>query len=429
MLAAVGFATVLIVLILILTKKSSPLVALIAVPTIACLVVGQGAQFGEYVVSGIKSISPTIAMFAFALVFFNYLIDIGTFEPIVQAALRFAKNSPAKIMIATIIISIVGHLDGAGSTTFILTVGAMLPIFKKLHLSPMYLIILCGMSAGIMNILPWGGPTMRVMTVFEAGASEVFAPLLIPMVVGLVSVCALGIYFGKMEQKRLAAAGIVMGEMDEAQQVAKAKNELGVRLYLNWILIIVAMTVMIAGYLDAAPTMMLACTAAFLINCRKKEDQDEIIAKFAPVVFNVVLVGLSTAIFTGVLSNAGFLDAMANAIVSIIPQSLGRYFTIVVGVLAFPMSFLFTPDAYYYSILPTLSTAASAFGVSALEVGQASLLGQMTVGFPFSGLNATSYMLPDMVGISFGDFQKKGIPYAYAVSLIMVLSAVICGII
>ncbi len=428
MLATIGYVTVFLVLILILTKKASPLIALVAVPTIACLVCGRMPEYGKFVVGGIQKIAPTAAMFCYAIVFFNFLIETGTFDPIVSGALRFARNNPAKIMIAVVIISMVGHLDGAGSTTFILTVGSMLPIFKRLKLDPMYLIILCGITAGIMNIVPWGGPTMRVMTVFQADASQVFTPMIAPMIAGIICTCGLAIYFGRLEKKRLEATGQSF-DVQIAEEKNEEKKELGFMLYLNWILIVAAMFCLVKGILPAAPTMLVSLVLAFLINRKDKAAQDKVIAKYAPIAFNLTVVSFATAVFTGVLAGCGLLDAMAKALVNIIPASLGRYFSIIVGILSFPFSFLFTPDAYYYSIVPTLATAASSLGASPLIIGRASLMGQMTVGFPFSGLNATSYMLPEMVGISFGDFQKRGIPYAYGVSIVMTIVGLICGVI
>lgn len=423
-LALIGFITVLLILILIISKKMSPLVALTVIPTIACIISGQIKSYGGFVVNGIKSISPTLCMFAFAIIFFNFLIDMGTFDSIINAMIRFAKNDPAKVMIATVIIAIIGHLDGAGSTTFILTIGAMLPIFKRMKLNSMYMIILIGLSAGIMNIVPWGGPTLRVMTVFEAGADVVFSPLLVPIVVGLVCTLILAVIFGKKEKKRLEAAGISMDEGGN-ESAAKEGGLKGPMLYINWILMIAAMFVMIKGILPAAVTMMMACVIAFILNARDKKTQDAAISKYAPVVMTTLSVGFATAVFTGVLNGGGFLDAMATSVASAIPESMGKYLPVIVGVLAFPMSFLFTPDAFYYGILPAMATASEAFGVAGLTIGRAALLGQMTVGFPFSGLNATSYMLSDMAGIEFGDFQRKGIPYGYAVSLIMVVSALL----
>lgn len=428
-LSVIGFATVILVLVLIITKKASPLVALVTVPTIACLIAGHAADYSSFVVSGLKSVAPTAAMFAFAMIFFNMLIDLGTFDPIVNMSIRFAKNDPVKVMLATILIAIVGHLDGAGSTTFILTIGAMSPIYRKMKLNMTYLCLLTALAAGIMNIVPWGGPTLRAMTALEADASQIFTPMIIPMIGGLLATCGVAVWFGKSESKRLQAEGFdALSELNKTAETAGKVNKLSKKMtIINMLLILVVVFVMIKGILAPAPTMILGVVIAFLLNCREKAAQDAVMNKFAPTIVNLLLVLFSTAVFTGVLSGTGMLDAMALSIANMIPTSLGRFIPVIVGVLSFPMSFLFTPDAYYYSILPTLATAAETFGISSIIIGRASLIGQMTVGFPFSGLNATSYMLPEMVGIEFGDFQKKTIPIGYAVSLVMVVVAVLCG--
>lgn len=426
-LALIGLITVLLVLVLILTKKASPLVAMVAVPTIACLLVGQGSGFSGFVVEGLKSIAPTAAMFAFAMIFFNMLIDLETFDPIVNAAVRFAKNDPTKVMLATILVACVGHLDGAGSTTFILAVGAMSPIYKKMKINMFYLGFFTAIAAGIMNIVPWGGPTLRAMTVFESDAATMFTPLIPAMVVGLVATCILAVIFGKKEAKRLKEAGVdVVAEITEEKASEKETKNNGF-IIVNTLLIVVAVVVMIKGILAPATTMILAVVISFLINCREKSEQDAVMKKYSPIVVNLLLVVFATAVFTGVLNGTGMLNAMAETIANNIPASLGRFAPVIVGVLAFPMSFLFTPDAFYYGVLPTLAAAGESLGVSGIIIGRAALLGQMTVGFPFSGLNATSYMLPEMVGMEFADFQKKAIPSAYLVSLIMVVAALISG--
>ncbi len=133
LLAVVGIITIILVLALIVSKKTSPMIAMALVPAIACLIVDP-AGYGGYAVAGIKSVAPTMSMFAFAIIFFNTLIDYGTFEPVINAAVRFSHNDPVKIMMAVVVIASAGHLDGAGSTTYLLTLGTMAPIFDRMKL-------------------------------------------------------------------------------------------------------------------------------------------------------------------------------------------------------------------------------------------------------------------------------------------------------
>ncbi|MFR5862901.1 MAG: hypothetical protein ACLUES_15155 [Flavonifractor plautii] len=89
-----------------------------------------------------------------------------------------------------------------------------------------------------------------------------------------------------------------------------------------------------------------------------------------------------------------------------------------------PASLLFDPDSFYYGVLPVLAQTAGGFGVVG-DVGRAAILGQMTVGFPVSPLTASTFLLVGLSGVDFGEHQKKTIPLAWLVSLVMVAVAIL----
>ena len=131
--------------------------------------------------------------------------------------------------------------------------------------------------------------------------------------------------------------------------------------------------------------------------------------------------------FTGIMQGTGMITEMADALISIIPNSLGRFFPLIVGVISMPASLLFDPDSFYYGVLPVLATTAQGFGVAGVDVGRAAILGQMTVGFPISPLTASTFLLVGLAGVDLGEHQKKTIPLAWLVSLVMVVVALITG--
>ena len=131
--------------------------------------------------------------------------------------------------------------------------------------------------------------------------------------------------------------------------------------------------------------------------------------------------------FTGIMKGTGMITEMANALVSIIPSALGRFFPVITGIIGVPASLLFDPDSFYYGVLPVLAQTAEGFGVAGVEVGHAAILGQMTVGFPISPLTASTFLLVGLAGVDFGEHQKKTIPLAWGVSIVMLIVAVITG--
>ncbi|MEU3789714.1 CitMHS family transporter [Streptomyces fructofermentans] len=203
MLTILGFTMIATFLVLIMMKKMSPIAALVLIPALFCVFVGKGAHLGDYVIEGVGNLAPTAAMLMFAIVYFGVMIDVGLFDPIVRGILRFCRADPLRIVVGTALLAAIVSLDGDGSTTFMITVSAMYPLYKRLGMS---LVVMTGVAAtanGVMNTLPWGGPTARAATALKLDAGDIFVPMIPALAVGLVLVVALAYVLGRRERKRL----------------------------------------------------------------------------------------------------------------------------------------------------------------------------------------------------------------------------------
>ena len=69
MLAWIGATAIVALFGLIITKRLSPLVALIVVPVAASLAAGFGLSTGKFIVHGVQNIGPIAGMFVFAILF------------------------------------------------------------------------------------------------------------------------------------------------------------------------------------------------------------------------------------------------------------------------------------------------------------------------------------------------------------------------
>lgn len=203
MLTFLGFAMIATFLVLIMLKKMSPIAALVLIPALFCVFAGQGAQLGGYVIDGVGKLAPTAAMLMFAIVYFGVMIDVGLFDPIVRGILRFCRADPMRVVVGTAVLAAIVSLDGDGSTTFMITVSAMYPLYKRLGMS---LVVMTGVAAtanGVMNTLPWGGPTARAATALKLDAADIFVPMIPALGVGLLFVFALAYVLGLKERRRL----------------------------------------------------------------------------------------------------------------------------------------------------------------------------------------------------------------------------------
>lgn len=205
MLVLLGFAMIAVFMVLIMTKKLTPVLALIIVPTVFGLFAGAGLGIGPMVMDSMKSMTSTAALLMFAIIYFGLMIDVGLFDPLVKFILRKLGNDPAKVVLGTAILAAAVSLDGDGSTTFILTTAAMLPVYLRLKMSPVVLTCVAGLANGTMNILPWGGPTARAATALHLDVNDVFVPMVPSLIVGLIVVLVFAWLLGLQERNRLRA--------------------------------------------------------------------------------------------------------------------------------------------------------------------------------------------------------------------------------
>lgn len=449
MLAALGFITVIAMLILIMTKKASPAVALIIVPLItgiiACAFIVTDPEGAPGVVNfaanvkslggmiagddGLLSVAATGVMFIFSILFFGILTDAGTFRPIIGGITKLVGTNPILIAIGTSILAMIVHLDGSGAVTFLICVPPLVPLYDAVGMKRTTLATIVAMSAGTMNILPWGGPTIRAATALNVDVvSELFMPVLPAVLVGLALDVVLSALLGAREKARLGNVKLTSAEFKMAELTEEEKKLARPHLFwVNIILIIAAIVTLLFSGFAPAVVFMIFYVLATVINYPKVADTKARVDANAKSAIMMCSVLFAAGAFCGIMTGTGMITEMANTLVSIIPHSLGKFFPVIVGIIGMPASLLFDPDSFYYGVLPVLAQTAEGFGVAGVNVGQAAILGQMTVGFPVSPLTPSTFLLVGLAGVDLGEHQKKTIPILWLVSLVMLAVAVLTG--
>ncbi|MGK4066695.1 CitMHS family transporter [Rothia sp. HC945] len=235
MIVLLGFVMILVFMALIMTKKLSPVLALILIPTIFGLFAGAGLGIGDMVMDAIESMSSTAALLLFAIIYFGIMIDVGLFDKLVDLILRFCGNDPVRVVFGTALLTGAVSLDGDGSTTFIVVTAAMLPIYQRLHMSPVVLTCTAGLINGTLNIVPWGGPTARAASALHLDANSIFAPMVPSLIVGLIVALSFAYLLGRSERRRLQKNGVawVTGSGDAAENGTDAATEGSGRVMAN----------------------------------------------------------------------------------------------------------------------------------------------------------------------------------------------------
>jgi CitMHS family citrate transporter len=428
MLAVLGFAMMFVFMFLIMTKKLSVLTSLILTPIVFALLAGfQFDRVGEMIIDGIQQVAPIAVLIMFAILYFGIMIDTGLFDPMIAKILKLVKGDPLKIVVGTAVLTMLVALDGDGTTTYMITVTAMLPLYTLLGLNPLILAGIAGVGMGIMNTIPWGGATPRAASALGVDPSDLFLPMIPAIASGILAMIVIACFLGKIERKRLGIIELAMSSHSSDQIAAAAETDLK-RPKLWWFNLILTMLLivfLVSGKVSLPVLFILAFSIALIVNYPNLDDQRERISAHSSNVLAIVSMIFAAGVFTGILTGTEMVGAMATSLVSMIPEQFGGFIPVIVALTSGIFTFFLPNDAYFYGVLPILAETATAYGITPVEIARASIIGQPI--HMLSPLVPSTHLLVGMAGVSIDDHQKFAVKWAVLVVVVMTVFAVLFG--
>jgi CitMHS family citrate-Mg2+:H+ or citrate-Ca2+:H+ symporter len=429
MLTALAYTMIIVFMTLIMTKRLSAMVALILVPIVFGLIGGFGMGLGPMMLDGIKKLAPTGVMLMFAILYFGIMIDAGLFDPAVRWILALVGNDPCKIVMGTFVLATCVSLDGDGSTTYMITCAAMLPLYHRLGISRLVLACVIMMAGGNMNILPWGGPTARAASALGVDVGELFVPMILPMIITAAWGLFVAYLLGQREKRRLGRIDLPTSAnpVDGLPLVADAMTARPELIWVNLGLTSVLMVLLVMGVFPLQALFMVFAAIALMINYPRLNQQKDRLEAHAANIVPVVALIFAAGIFVGVLSGTKMVDAIAASVIAGLPNWLEPYLAVVTAVLSVPFTFFISNDAFYFGILPILAKAGAVHGFTAAEIGRASLIGQQV--HLLSPLVASTYLLVGLAKVEFGDHQRFTLLWAMSAAVVMLAATLVLGVI
>lgn len=434
MLAVTGYAVILVMMFLILKDKALPATCFVFLPIAGALLAGFSFRdIAGFISKGVGTTWPTAILFVFSILYFGIMNYAGLFDKLVYYLLKAAGDNITMILLAAAIIAIIGHIDGATTSTYLITIPVMLPIFKKKKLRPTVLLLIVSCATGVMNLVPWGGPTLRAATAIGGDATELWITMIPMQIFGILCTLAVAVFFSFAEKKRLLHAAASPSDPDSdydsgengGGEPALKRPKL---LWFNLILTIIVIILLVQNLFPAYAVFMFGMLVAISVNYPNLKDQQKIIGSLASGSIGLVVTLIGAGVFLGIFVNTGMIEAMAQVLIRLLPLALQKYLYLIVGILGAPMGMIMGPDPYYYGVLPLIAETVARFGITPDQVAHSMLIGE-NVALAVSPCVPTTFLAMGLAGVELKDHIKFSFKWLWGISILMLFFALLIGIV
>lgn len=447
-LTIMGLIIIISIVGLLIAKKISPVVGMTLIPCLGAVLLGYSvSDLVSFFSKGLNQVMSVVIMFIFAIIFFGIMTDSGLFKPLVKRLILMTRGNVVIVCVMTALIGTLAQLDGAGAVTFLLSIPALLPLYKALNMNKYLLILLLALSAAIMNMVPWGGPMARVATVLKAkSVNELWYGLIPVQIIGFVLVMLFAVYLGYREQRRIKKA-ITKGELSETQDIDihklveiyerdqeikfPVRGRAKYNPYIKWVNVALTLLVIIAMLVNIAPpefTFMIGVSLALIINFKSVDEQMDRLKAHAPNALMMATVIIAAGMFLGVLNETGMLKAIATDLIKIIPAEVGPFIHVIVGLFGVPLDLLTSTDAYYFAVLPIVEQTASQFGVPAVSTAYSMVIGNI-IGTFVSPFSPALWLAIGLAEANMGTYIKYAFFWIWGFAIVMLVIAMLMGVV
>ena len=427
-LAVIGFILMILLMIVLIKGWVSPPVAFICLPLVAALIAGFGfSDIGDFIKSGMSSMLSTAVLFVFSISYFTLMDEIGLFDPIINALTKKAGGKAWMVVGAILLTTFVAHLDGSGATTFLIVVPAFLPIIRRMGFRKEALMaIMCGPYA-VMNILPWGGPTMRAATVAGVETGDLYSFIIPGVVVLILLAFAIGAAVYLNEKRHGFNATEIAEELHEEEAREKQARD-----WHYWFNLALTLVMLVFLFLDTPLPLysifMIAYAIALVVNFPKTKEQNAKIKSLGGNAIVMTVTLFAVGVFMGVISKSGMVEAMAKALVGVLPASVTPHMHWFLALFSVPLMMILGTDAFYYAMLPIIIGVVAPFGIPAQSVAATFLL-TATYGTPVSPSVAAVYVGLGLSDTTIGDHIKYSLKFVWPASVLTLILATLIGVI
>lgn len=173
---------------------------------------------------------------------------------------------------------------------------------------------------------------------------------------------------------------------------------------------------------------MIAFSLALIVNFPNVKEQTKRIKKYGENAMVMCMTLFAVGIFMGIIDGSGMVEAMATAIVNVLPKAIAPHMHWFMALFSVPLMMILGTDAFYYALLPIIIGVVAPFGVTPQCVAATFLL-TATFGTPVSPSVAAVYVGLGLTDLSIGDHIKYSLRLVWPASIVVLVVSTVLGVI
>lgn len=424
----VGFLMLAVIVVLLLTNKTSIIPVFGIIPIIAALILGYGLKdIQGFMNDGFKSVLNTIILFSFAVMFFSLLSDVGMFDVVVNRVMKYLGNNVLAVLYVACFVTMISHLDGSGATTALVTIPTMLPIFKKMKIRPACIVFVMSIMSGAMNITPWCASMLRVTSVTGLDAQVLWRYLAPVQAFAIVCGLLFMIPIAAIEKKNGAGMtdvefAALKASLDQPAKVSVSKPVLVFDLALTAVMVVG----LLLGWFGTAIGFIVAFGLALVVNFKTTKEQGGKIKQYGGPAINMVMTIIAIGVLVGVMNGTGMIEGMTNAILAVLPESLGKHLCFVVSLFVVPINTIIGSDNVYFALTPIMQSLVSTYGVTDLALAT-SIVVPCALAANVTLIGASPYLALGLADVTMGEHLKYSFKWIWLLAVSCTVFGMVIG--
>lgn len=417
------------------SEKINVQFAFIIFPVVGAVVLGFGFdELKEWMIKGIENNASIIGFVVFTCSFFQLMNDVGAFDGIVDFIIERSGSNIMAICLSGWLIAIISSIDGAAPSTVLVTTSAMMPVYKKVKIRPIYLGLQMALAVSFMGLLPFSGKSNSFAAALGSDPSEVFSHggLSIALIVGLVFSTILVIIYGQNEVRRISE-GKNDYLMESAVNTTSSKSVTITSRHQkmripNLLLIITLLFFLITGIISSLVISAICCSLAFILNYVNSFEQQQEWRNCASTVLTVIGLFIAAGPFIQIMNGTGMMSGIVNFILVIIPTSFASRLHVIASFFYTPIDCFFSSSVPIYGLSPVIfTTANTAACISSTQAHAIFMCGDSPALLCSISGPAVYLMLEMLGGVKLRDFAQYALPPLWSVSIVMIIAMIILG--